>query len=589
MKRIFILFILLLFFNPQIIQSQNLKKDIDPLAEKFLISLDGGITYTDSDFKQPLTDYLLKGNFEYFLPVFSHATVGFKGTINAGYLAGEGGSTGNLSRAESFRTRITLLGGGVSFNYAFTDFFIPYISAGINYINFEPEIKDQLDQVYVPMIDNTEIEYSPHNFTVAGDAGLRFLISEKVALTISGGVQYFPSDDLDRVPNEVSGGTANDIFFTGTVGVGLLIGGVKDSDFDGVPDKLDVCPKTPFGVKVDEFGCPFDSDGDGAADYLDECPDTPAGYIVDEKGCVIDTDGDNVPDDRDKCPYTPQGVKVDEFGCPLDSDEDGVPDYLDECPDTPEGNYVNEFGCVLWVPDFDSNPKQKLVLYVDQLFTDEPGLNEFGKSEVGFIAKRLSESIYSEWAIVGHTDNVGDYMANRFLSLQWAKSIFYAFVDAGLDSTYLKYTGFGSEYPIASNTTEDGRSQNRRIEIFPIIDEQTRTKEPVKIEEKKPETQTVKPIIYGQALPYNYDNEKNVTDVILTDGRNYCIQLSTWRNKQRAEEVAAIYRAQGFNAFVTQTTVPNVSGYFHKVRVGFFESLSEVRQANQAVSEVEVK
>ncbi len=589
MKRILILFILLLFFNPQIILSQSLKDDNNPFAEKYLISLEGGITYTDSDFKEPLTDYLIKGNFEYFIPIFLHSTLGLKGTISSGYLAGEGGSTGNLIRAESFQTRILLIGGSVSFNYTFTDFFVPYISTGINFINFEPEIKDQSDQVFIPIIDNNYINYSSNNITLTGDLGLRFLISKKIALTISGGLHYFPSDDLDRVPNEVSGGTANDIFFTSTVGIGLLMGGVDDSDDDGVPDKLDMCPSTPLGVKVDEFGCPFDSDRDGAADYLDECPDTPEGYLVDEKGCIIDTDGDRVTDDRDKCPYTPKGVEVDEFGCAVDSDNDGVPDYLDECLNTPEGNYVNEFGCVLWVPDFDSNPKQKLVLYVDQLFTDEAELNEFAKSEIGFIVKRLEESKYLEWAIVGHTDNAGDYMANRFLSLQWAKIIFYTFVDAGLDSTNLKFTGFGSEYPIVSNETEDGRSQNRRIEIFPIITEQTKVKEPVKTEEKKPETQTPKTIIYGQALPYNYDNEKNVTDVILTDGRNYCVQLSTWRSKQRAEEVAALYSTKGFNAFVTQTTVPNVSGYFYKVRVGFFTSLSEVRQANQAISEVEVE
>lgn len=589
MKKIFIVFALICFFNPQNVYTQS-QRGKNNLGNTYIISLEGGITYAFTDFRQSKPDYLLRGSFEYLLPLGNKPLLGLRFNAATGYLAGEEYYTELLARVNSFRTQINLIGVSVSFNYPLTDFVLPYFSAGINWLNFEPEIKDQYGEVLIPIYNNQIINYQANSITVPLELGLRFFVSDNVIISAAGTAHYYPGDDLDRIPSEIFKGQSNDIFFTGTIGVGLLIGGVKDSDGDGVPDKFDMCPDTPLGVKVDEFGCPLDSDGDGVPDYLDECPDTPQGFIVDERGCIVDTDGDGVPDDRDRCPYTPKGVAVDEFGCPLDSDGDGVPDYLDECPDTPVGNYVNEFGCVLWVPDFDSNPKQKLVLYIDQLFTEGPALNSFGKSEIGFIAKRLDESRYKEWAIVGHTDNVGEYMANRFLSLQWAKIIFYAFAEAGLDSTNLKYTGFGSEYPIAANTTEDGRSQNRRIEIYPIITEQSKIKEPEKVEEKAPQTPAApKTIIYGQSLPYNYDNEKNVTDVILTDGRNFCIQLSTWRNKARAEDVASIYRSKGFNAFVTQTTIQNVSGYFYKVRVGFFASLADARQANQAISEIGVK
>lgn len=589
MKKIFIVLIFLSLTTLQDIFPQALKGKND-LANTYIISLEGGITYAFTDFRKTIPDYLLRGSFEYLLPLGNKPLLGLRFNAATGYLAGEEYYTELLARVNSFRTQINLVGASVSFNYLFSDFFLPYVSAGINWLNFEPEIKDQNGEVYIPVYENQIINYQANSITVPIELGLRFFIGDKIIISAAGTVHYYPGDDLDRIPSNIFKGQSDDIFYAATIGVGLLIGGVKDSDGDGVSDKFDMCPDTPPGVRVDEFGCPIDSDGDGVPDYLDKCPDTPQGFLVDETGCIVDTDGDGVPDDKDKCPYTPMGVAVDEFGCPLDSDGDGVPDYLDECPDTPEGNYVNEFGCVLWVPDFEANPKQKLVLYIDQLLTDEPALNSFGKSEIPFIAKRIGESKYSEWAIVGHTDNIGEYMANRFLSLQWAKTIYYAFVDAGLDSINLKYTGFGSEYPIATNTTEDGRSQNRRIEIYPILTEQTKTKEPVKIEEKVPVTPvTPKTIIYGQSLPYNYDNEKNVTDVILTDGRNFCLQLSTWRNKERAEEVASIYQSKGFNAFVTQSTIPNVSGYFYKVRVGFFSNLAEARQANQLVSEVQMK
>ncbi|MCM1034467.1 MAG: DUF5723 family protein [Paludibacter sp.] len=146
-------------------------------------------------------------------------------------------------------------------------------------------------------------------------------------------------------------------------GLNIVIGHKKDKDKDGVIDKYDLCPSTPKGVKVDEFGCPIDTDGDGVPDYLDECPNTPteAYGLVDEKGCPIDTDGDGVPDYLDLCPHTPEAAYgfVDDKGCPLDTDGDGVPDYLDECPGTPAAarGFVDDKGCLLdtdgdAVPDY---------------------------------------------------------------------------------------------------------------------------------------------------------------------------------------------------------------------------------------------
>lgn len=124
-----------------------------------------------------------------------------------------------------------------------------------------------------------------------------------------------------------------------------------DRDKDGVWDKLDMCPNTPRGIEVDEFGCPLDTDKDGVPDYLDKCPDTPAEAIghTDSVGCPLDSDGDGVPDYLDKCPNTPAEAigYTDSVGCPLDTDGDGVPDYLDKCPNTPAEaiGFVNEDGC----------------------------------------------------------------------------------------------------------------------------------------------------------------------------------------------------------------------------------------------------
>lgn len=135
------------------------------------------------------------------------------------------------------------------------------------------------------------------------------------------------------------------------VGINLVFGNRKDSDHDGVVDKKDKCPETPFSVIVDKKGCPVDTDGDGVPDYLDKCPKTPkeAYGRIDQNGCPADNDSDGVADYKDKCPDTPKDAiaYVDTLGCTPDKDKDGVADYKDKCPDTPAGIKVDTLGCPL--------------------------------------------------------------------------------------------------------------------------------------------------------------------------------------------------------------------------------------------------
>ena len=119
----------------------------------------------------------------------------------------------------------------------------------------------------------------------------------------------------------------------------------KDSDHDGVVDRMDMCPGSTFGVKVNNRGCPVDEDQDGILNIVDDCPNTPFGIDVDFFGCPFDEDLDKVPDYLDKCPKTPSGTAVDRDGCTLDSDRDGVDDNNDLCPDTSPEEQVNTSGC----------------------------------------------------------------------------------------------------------------------------------------------------------------------------------------------------------------------------------------------------
>ncbi len=174
-----------------------------------------------------------------------------------------------------------------------------------------------------------------------GVIGVDWKWTDQLGARIDGtfGFVPYPKDRLGYKANGI------DVNLGVEGGLTYRLGGSKDTDGDGVSDKLDKCPNTPTGVKVDETGCPIDTDKDGVADYLDKCPNTPAGARVDANGCPLDSDRDGVADYMDKCPNTPAGAKVDAAGCPIDSDKDGVADYMDKCPNTPAGVKVDATGC----------------------------------------------------------------------------------------------------------------------------------------------------------------------------------------------------------------------------------------------------
>lgn len=68
-------------------------------------------------------------------------------------------------------------------------------------------------------------------------------------------------------------------------------------------------------------------------------------------------------------------------------------------------------------------------------------------------------------SIEGHTDNTGDAAANKALSVERAAAVEKALERLGVDDARISSAGYGPAKPIASNDTEDGRAQNRRVEV----------------------------------------------------------------------------------------------------------------------------
>lgn len=69
------------------------------------------------------------------------------------------------------------------------------------------------------------------------------------------------------------------------------------------------------------------------------------------------------------------------------------------------------------------------------------------------------------FVVAGHTDNQGDSNATRVLSQQQAEAVVDYLISGGIEGARLTAIGYGDERPVASNATEEGRAQNRRIEF----------------------------------------------------------------------------------------------------------------------------
>ena len=81
------------------------------------------------------------------------------------------------------------------------------------------------------------------------------------------------------------------------------------------------------------------------------------------------------------------------------------------------------------------------------------------------LANTLLEYNQTVIQIAGHTDSTGTHAYNMKLSLERAESVKAYLVSRGVPAARLVTVGAGPDYPIASNATEEGRAQNRRVEI----------------------------------------------------------------------------------------------------------------------------
>lgn len=85
--------------------------------------------------------------------------------------------------------------------------------------------------------------------------------------------------------------------------------------------------------------------------------------------------------------------------------------------------------------------------------------------ELNRVADLLKEKTGMQIEIAGHTDSTGPEQYNLQLSERRAKSVIQYLVDKGIENDRLKAEFFGEAKPVDSNTTQEGRKKNRRVEF----------------------------------------------------------------------------------------------------------------------------
>ena len=217
-----------------------------------------------------------------------------------------------------------------------------------------------------------------------------------------------------------------------------------DSDKDGIPDEVDLCPSVPED-KLEP-------------DPADGCPKP------------SDRDNDGIPDEFDKCPDTPEdkdGIQ-DMDGCPEDDyDQDGIPDMSDACPREPgtASPDPKTNGCPTFIKRVEGSTEIQILKQI-QFETGKASIkaNSFGILDEIVRLMRANPDI-GHLSIEGHTDNRGAVDMNEHLSQTRAESVMKYLSDHGISQERLDAHGYGPSRPIAPNETEVGRQKNRRVEF----------------------------------------------------------------------------------------------------------------------------
>ena len=255
-----------------------------------------------------------------------------------------------------------------------------------------------------------------------------------------------------------------------------------DTDLDGMPDGDEVTQSKTNPSKADS-----DDDGMSDSDELQKYSTDPKNADSDGDGVndgdevlkhssdpkKTDTDGDGISDGDEVTKYKTDPTKT-------DSDSDGLTDFAELTThntnplkgDTDDGG-MND-GAEIKHKRNPLDPSDDLFEFIKGKKVILRGINfATNKSKVLPESEPVLERAHASMVanpdvtivVTGHTDNVGGDDFNRNLSLKRAQAVKDWLVKKGIAANRMKVVGKGETDPMATNDTEEGRAENRRMEF----------------------------------------------------------------------------------------------------------------------------
>jgi outer membrane protein OmpA-like peptidoglycan-associated protein len=471
MKNIGISVITICFLIVNTSNAQFSKFKNNPFSNTIILSLGGGVSQSETDYTTNEMSICGSGFAEYFFSNSSDIFLGLK--LEAGYANLIGNSKSIFPN--KYNTDVLSFGPSASLNFQVVKNLFPYAGFGIRHLWYS--------------------DYSSFDFVP--EFGIRYLLSNYFAVNVNLSLNFLSEDNLDNF--EVSR-SSKDFFaaFSLSFSYAVDLTVADDIDNDGIKNSADACPEQEedFDGFEDTDGCPeFDNDKDGIVDLRDNCVNEPEDFdgFEDSDGCPdFDNDGDGIIDSEDTCPDLKEDFDgfEDADGCPeLDNDKDGILDENDKCPNDAEtfNNFEDSDGCPDELPkteqkveqslnkiDAETNTETKVRLSIPNQFTlkadeifdnNSATIKNSAFANLNEIVNQIKTNADFNWRIESHLDNSGTLFEMKALTTARANSILNYFVSKGIPSKNLDAVGLADEFPLAPNTTNQGKTKNRRVEI----------------------------------------------------------------------------------------------------------------------------
>lgn len=303
----------------------------------------------------------------------------------------------------------------------------PYVAIGVGALNFETTTKD---------VGGNETTYNAQTkLYVPVDAGFKFAVAKGINLDLGYQLNW-ANQHFDGV---TGGQYKNDLFSYAHAGLEIALGN-SSKPYLGNSNPVATLAQG-YDELVAERQALVDANRQlqAANEALRDDFDSLANGLKDD-------DGDGVANMYDKCPNTPQGVKVDGAGCPL-----------------PEMKHETKVIEKIVVTEEDRKVVAEAIANLE-FDLSKATIRPTSYESLNRVAALLIEKNFS-LKLAGHTDNTGSRELNLRLSKERAESVKAYLVSKGANASRIEATGYGPDQPIASNSTADGRQQNRRVEF----------------------------------------------------------------------------------------------------------------------------